>query len=927
MVPRTRIGFLCAGIALSALAWSQPAFAQDSSTAASRQASFSIAEQPLGQAAIQFSQQAGIQLVIDAGVADGVVARPVSGTMSIAEAVSRMLSGTGLTWRYLNDRTITIERVSADGGERVLGAVRVQGSQDGGSSLAGSTPVNGINGSRDVTATEGTGSYTSGALTVGSKAAASIKDTPFSVSVLSSQQLQDQNITGIKDAMERLPGVISQLNGDTAHPQFFSRGFEITTFQIDGGAGLQTSNNSASPYGMVQYYGGTFIPQMDMSLYDHIEIIRGAAGTFNGFGDPGGVVNLVRKKPLDHKQLLVDAQTGSYGLLRLSVDLAGPLGLDGGLRGRVIATHQDNGYFYDVVKHRTDLVSATVEVDLTPTTLLSIGASYDKQDGGIWSGGLVRYIDGTKLTVPRSTCLCLPWAHFNTKTAELFGQIDKRIGKDWTLKFKTTYQRQVQDQVSAFVGGPYNPDSLSADHTLLTLDGSQHNPIVRWVNEFTLDGRFKFLGQIQSLVIGGNIATNTRTGGREYAGASWLPDDPYANQIIVNPLTFNPYDPAYSYRGNGDLQYKYNGDMIRTVTIFARGDFSPFKKFHITYGMNFTSTKNNFKQNEYCTTLDIQGGLDCVRGDLLPIGLNRHFNNPGKSTISWPPSLSFRYDLRRDMAVYGTYADIYVDQSQSLDRNNNPLGPVTGGNFEGGWKWSPRGGKININISGYYIRQKNFAIADCHNSWEPDNGTPLCTYATQGGVETVGSLTSCCYKQDPSVERLSYGTDFEISGEVARRWQVAVSYSFNKNEYRDPNRQLDPVTGRPDPLQSFSPRHLFKIWSDYEFSDESALRGLRLNLGVQGQSITFVSTSYCSVLARTDSGVQYCARNVPVHFTDPGHVVFALGGSYKINRTLQLQFNVENLFDKNYYAQVGGTGGGNFYGAPRNFSLTLRGKF
>jgi len=307
--------------------------------------------------------------------------------MTVAQALATVLAGSPYTFSFVRPGVVTLVRADGDGasGERVLGAVRVQGAQGGGSLLTGSTPVNGINGSRDVTATEGTGSYTSNALTVGSKTAQSIKDTPMAVSVLTSQRLQDQNITDLATAMRNLPGV-SVLADENGNPTFYSRGFRVTQFSFDGGAPMDISQA-----------GGLYKPVIDLSLYDHVELLRGAAGTFNAYGNPGGTVNLVRKRPLDHMQLLLEGQVGSWDWYRFSADLTGPLGLGGRLRGRLIATHQDNKFFYDVAKTSRDVVSGTIELDVTPTTLLTIGATYQNSHDVPFSSGLMRYQDGRPL--------------------------------------------------------------------------------------------------------------------------------------------------------------------------------------------------------------------------------------------------------------------------------------------------------------------------------------------------------------------------------------------------------------------------------------------------------------------------------------------------------------------------------------------------
>jgi outer-membrane receptor for ferric coprogen and ferric-rhodotorulic acid len=913
--------------ALSTLAFSlagmttAPALAQQDARA--RTYDFNLPAQSLGQSITQAAAVGNLQVLYGDDDTSRLGVPALKGRMTVDQALERLLAGSGYTYRYERPGVITLIKVPrvSETGERVLGSVRVEGAQGGG--LFGSTSVNGINGSRDVTATEGTGSYTTGAMTIGSKTAESIKDVPASVSVLTSAQIQDQNITGIKSAMEKLPGVIAVTNGDTAHPTFYSRGFQITTFQIDGGAGLRTTGGTGNG-NFFDPAGGTYVPQMDMSLYDHVEIIRGAAGTFNGFGDPGGVINLVRKRPLDHAQLMLEGQLGSYELRRVSVDLTGPIAFEGKLRGRLIATHQDNNFFYDVVHQDKNLISATVEFDASSTTLASVGGSYDSQNGGLWRAGLMRYTDGRPLPVPRSICLCLPWGFFDTKTIEGFAQIEQKIGPRWNLKYKVTYQKQIQDGNSPYIDGNVSPYGTAVRPTLVSGDAFHAQPR-RWLQELTIDGSFRLFGQMQKIVAGGNLAFIDGKGAKTYYLNAFPNGE---DRYVIDPLAYNPYDPRWADPGKNFVATENVYNSERNVGAFIRADISPLPRLHVLTAVNFSTSSVKWKSNFKCIPRFIPDNIfGCTTvGTPLPDNtLSSNFTVSGSRNVSWPPSTSLRYDFSDSLSIYGTYADIYLDQSATLARDLKPLNPVTGANFEGGVKWAPDSGRFNVNLSGYYTRQRNFATLDCHDPSAPEDGTPECSNGDFGAGDTLASLASCCWKNNPDLEKLSFGGDLDISGQIRSNWQVSASYNFNKNVLRGPT-QFDRFTGERNPLLSFSPRHLYKIWTSYSFPENSNLRGLDLNFGAQGQSVTFVYQTYCPQ-PYTDGRAGCPVRFQPVHFTDPGHVVFSMGGSYKVTPQLTLQANVENLLDKTYFAQVGYTNGQNWYGVPRNFTVTLRGKW
>ena len=58
-----------------------------------------------------------------------------------------------------------------------------------------------------------------------------------------------------------------------------------------------------------------------------------------------------------------------------------------------------------------------------------------------------------------------------------------------------------------------------------------------------------------------------------------------------------------------------------------------------------------------------------------------------------------------------------------------------------------------------------------------------------------------------------------------------------------------------------------------------------------------------------------------------GYALTNLHAIYEINKNLEVQYNLDNIFDKKYIQTTGNTNYWNFYGEPRNFSLALRAKF
>jgi outer membrane receptor for ferric coprogen and ferric-rhodotorulic acid len=168
---------------------------------------------------------------------------------------------------------------SLPGNETLLPEVTVQ--------ATGETPV-----------TENSGSYTTPQMSTATRLPLSIRETPQSVTVITRQRIEDQNMVTISDAMQNMPGVSVSTSSGTEHDHFYARGFRVDNISFDG---LPVS---------LELYGPDFL-LADMMMYDRIEVVRGAAGLMEGAGNPSASVNLVRKRPTRDFRFNLSGHAGS----------------------------------------------------------------------------------------------------------------------------------------------------------------------------------------------------------------------------------------------------------------------------------------------------------------------------------------------------------------------------------------------------------------------------------------------------------------------------------------------------------------------------------------------------------------------------------------------------------------------------------------
>ena len=919
----SRLAIAAASLAVP-LGMTAPAVAQQAPSEAEQD--FAIPAGPLAQALQAYSAATGIQLVYSSDLVAGANSPGVTGHMARTEALGRLLAGTGLT-AGLSGNSATIRRVTANAGERVLGAVRIEGAQGssyfGGAGVAAG--VNGINGSRDITATEGTKSFTSGALTIGSKVPQAMKDVPQSVSVLTSERLEQQHVTDFTSAMQQLPGITLVQGATSLENKFYSRGFQITSIQVDGGAPLTTIYD--------------FYPQIDMSVYDHVELVRGANGLFDGYGDPSGTVNLVRKKPLDHAQVLLEGQAGSWSNYRTMIDATAPLALDGRLRGRLVMTWQDQDHFYKVAKDRKTLIYGITEFDATPTTLLTAGLNYTRQNSLPWYNGLPRYITGADLKLPRSTCLCFPWNRWDFDTTEIFGGLEQKIADAWKLKVNLTHNRQKTTKKLGYSYGAVNPLTGIGPRLLgLYRDSAS----TQFSAEAVLTGAFTIFGQRQEITIGANRASSNASGGTVYDDLiysdSSTPYQPYPGGPIfcfgggcpagtippatppINVFNFNPNDLLFTEPANPLPVRRYVALGVVQTGAYASLRLTAFDRLHLTTGLRWSRYQYKNATNELCEFIPTSGTPrpgNCVGKNVGDTRLTQS-QTYHEQHFDWPPPVNVSFDVTKQLTAYAGYTYIYKSQANLLTSDNKPIAPLTGSNVEAGLKWAPRDGKLNFSLSAYRIRQKGFGI--------PDPSVP---------VHQVTPNIYCCYLADPNATFQSEGVDIEATGEILPGWQVAASYNFNNNKKEGSS--FSSTAGQP--FTSIQPKNLYKLWTSYDFGAAGhggPLSGLTISGGINGQSSAFYSGSICVNPKNPPpppGNNNTCASNsppnlVPYAFTVPGYVVATARIDYQFSPKWSLAVNVENIFDKTYYQTVGGDPtGGNWYGAPRSVTVSVRGKW
>ena len=194
----------------------------------------------------------------------------------------------------------------------------------------------------------------------GTKTDIPIKQTPVSVQVVPKQVIRDQQAVLLQDALENVSGVRSS-NDDVSGYNFTIRGFQSLYIYRD---------NLAIP-------AGESNPSVfDTANLERIEVLKGPASILYGRAEPGGLINLITKQPLDQPLYRVEQQIGSFDFYRTQWDFSTPIASVPGLAARVSGAYQNNGSFRRFQGGERVLVAPVISYRPSEWTEFTVDAQY-----------------------------------------------------------------------------------------------------------------------------------------------------------------------------------------------------------------------------------------------------------------------------------------------------------------------------------------------------------------------------------------------------------------------------------------------------------------------------------------------------------------------------------------------------------------------
>ncbi len=494
--------------------------------------------------------------------------------------------------------------------------------------------------------------------TTATKTDTPLKDIPQSIQIVPPQVLQDRGINKVGDALENVSGVTKR----DAAGSVFGDLFTIRGFLIQSGI---TSNifRDGVPY----VVPGT----LNTNDIDRVEVLKGPASVLFGAGQPGGVVNLISKKPLPNPYKKAEFSIGSFNTYRGAIDLSGTLDREQKIGYRVNADYETSGSFRNFVNGQnfsiSPVITAALGKDTTATVYAQLRSERKTADEGI-------PVIGTRIPdVPIDRFLGEDFGKIDITTFNVGYTIDHKFNENWSVRHNSNYL--------FFDFNRYYPLLDSIDETTGDISRTAYAANGKY-------HRFSTSADVTGKIATGNIQ-HTLLFGTEFRYGAENP----AFQFSTAYDPINLFNPVYIRRPY-DRQFDFfRDDNFSTFAVYLQDQVTLSPALKVIAGARLDTAR------QFSTTQDI--------------GADRQEFSQTDSALS--PRVGIVYQPIDPLSLYAAYTRSFAP-SFGANRNLNDatFAPETGGQVEVGLKaeLSPQ---LSLNLAAYDIKKQNVQTPDPSN--------------------------------------------------------------------------------------------------------------------------------------------------------------------------------------------------------------------
>ncbi|MFJ5256145.1 TonB-dependent siderophore receptor [Pseudomonas sp. NPDC088414] len=677
-----RPSLLAVAIALSTPLISHPLLAAEQ---ASSVRAYNLPAAPLSTTLNQIASQGGLALSLNPSLAAGKTSAPVNGQYDAAGALRAALRGTGLQLEQSNTGTYTL--VAVPEGTLALPETAVIGVENYESAWG---PVEG---------------YTATRTAAGTKTDTALVEAPRSISVATRQQMDDRSVHSLDDAVRYMPGITASSYGsDTRADWLRVRGFEPTQF-LDG---------LPLPKGV---YAN---PKQETWNLDRLALLRGPASSVYGQTPPGGLLDMVSRRPNSDASSEIQLQYGSDNHRQINFASTGKIDDAGQFLYGISGVVRDSGTQIDHIDNKRYNIAPSLTWNIDDDTKITLLSQFTRDDTGITSQFLP--VQGTKIDMPFGSVshhknLGDPdWEYYDRTYYALGYAFEHRLNDVWQFKQNLRYTKSDLSFQALTVGSyPYTmvDDQGNVGRTSTSVDED--------ISQFAVDNNFQAdfaTGDIRHTVLLGLDHQRSNTNYLSIYGDGLKTNvlNPIYGQPIVRP------DRSTAY-------YDYDQKTYQTGLYVQ--DQMALDQWRLTLG----------------------GREDWVHTGTKFFNKADATNTQRDKNFSGNAALSYVFDS--GFVPYISYAESFQPTTGADASSTGSLKPTEGKQWEMGVKYQPPGSKTLLTAAVYDLTQKNVAV-----------------------TTTVGNTPITSQTGEVKVK----GLELEATSDVTDNLKVIAAYTLAKSE-------------------------------------------------------------------------------------------------------------------------------------------------
>lgn len=280
------------------------------------------------------------------------------------------------------------------------------------------------------TTNQGESGYQPHTSTTATRTASKIIDTPQNITVVPHQVLEDQDAGNFDQALYYVSGITQSNTLGGTQDAVIKRGFGDNrdgSILRDGIRSIQARN---------------FTPTSE-----RVEVMKGPSSMLYGMNEPGGLVNIISKKPQLTPHVHVEGRTSSFGGGGGQLDVTGPLGTSG-FAGRLIVDHDETDYWRNFGRNRQTVVAPSL-MWFGETTTVRVAWEHMEYLTPFDRGTIIDPNTGKPVNTPRERRFDESYNATRGDQDTLTFQLDQVLSDDWTSHLVYAFNRNTYNDNQA----------------------------------------------------------------------------------------------------------------------------------------------------------------------------------------------------------------------------------------------------------------------------------------------------------------------------------------------------------------------------------------------------------------------------------------------------------------------------------------------